>query len=171
MKTLPFKCIWKHILLHWMFLFIHSLISTCILCFVDSGKAYDRVRRGILWRVRRAFGVYPTCYHGSLGPCNHREVRLVPGERWGPSGLHPLSPIHDFHGQNIQAQRESGLVTSGSHVCYLQMRRSCSFHRALPNPRPRFSGFCSGVRGEWSVRSIRHYRRSVLHHFQNHSAA
>ncbi|KAI3358423.1 hypothetical protein L3Q82_014856 [Scortum barcoo] len=75
------------------------------MCFVDLEKAFDRVPRGILWGVLREYGV--------RGPLLRAVRSLYDRSR---------SLVH-IAGRFLgvaRGRRESGLGTTGFHLCFLQ---------------------------------------------------
>ncbi|KAI3359987.1 hypothetical protein L3Q82_014319 [Scortum barcoo] len=71
------------------------------MCFVDLEKAFDRVPRGILWGVLREYGM------GSGGPLLRAVRSLYDQEQ-------------ELGSHCRQGRRESGLGTTGFHLCFLQ---------------------------------------------------
>ncbi|KAI3369605.1 hypothetical protein L3Q82_025319 [Scortum barcoo] len=75
------------------------------MCFVDLEKAFDRVPRGILWGVLREYGVREPLLRAvrSLYDRSRSLVRIA-GRFLGVA----------------RGRRESGLGTTGFHLCFLQ---------------------------------------------------
>ncbi|KAL7854802.1 hypothetical protein SRHO_G00169920 [Serrasalmus rhombeus] len=86
------------------------------MCFVDLEKAFDCVPRGILWEVLREYGV-----HGSL-------LRAIQALYKQSRSL--VRMAGKFLGA-VRGWRLSGLVTSRSHRCCLQMMWSYWGHQAV----------------------------------------
>ncbi|KAI3355273.1 hypothetical protein L3Q82_018130 [Scortum barcoo] len=86
-----------------------SLPNQSYMCFVDLEKAFDRVPHGILWGCSSEYGV------------------------WGPL-LRAVRTLYDQSRSLVRiagrAGGESGLGTTGFHLCFLQMMLSCWLHQA-----------------------------------------
>ncbi|KAI3365768.1 hypothetical protein L3Q82_000703 [Scortum barcoo] len=106
------------------------------MCFVDLEKAFDRVPRGILWGVLHEYGAVQSLYDRS------RSLVRIAGSKSDLFPVHvglrqgcPLSPVlfiifMDRISRRSQGgRRESGLGTTGFHLCFLQMMLSCWLHQ------------------------------------------
>ncbi|KAI3354215.1 hypothetical protein L3Q82_018755, partial [Scortum barcoo] len=89
------------------------------MCFVDLEKAFDRVPRGILWGVLHEYGVRGPLLRAvrSLYDRSRSLVRIA-GRFLGVA----------------RGRRESGLGTTGFHLCFLQMMLSCWHGFIKPGP-------------------------------------
>ncbi|KAI3375386.1 hypothetical protein L3Q82_021872 [Scortum barcoo] len=96
------------------------------MCFVDLEKAFDRVPRGILWGVLREYGVQ--------GPLL-RAVRSL------------YEPEQELGSHCRQGRRESGLGTTGFHLCFLRMMLSwlASSGQDLQHVLKRFAAECEAA--------------------------
>ncbi|KAI3364976.1 hypothetical protein L3Q82_001140 [Scortum barcoo] len=102
------------------------------MCFVDLEKAFDRVPRGILWGVLREYGVRGPLLRAvrSLYDRSRSLVRIA-GRFLGVA----------------RGRRESGLGTTGFHLCFLQMMLSCWLHSSqdLQHVLERFAAECEAA--------------------------
>ncbi|KAI3368501.1 hypothetical protein L3Q82_025391 [Scortum barcoo] len=114
------------------------------MCFVDLEKAFDRVPRGILWGVLREYGVRGPLLRAvrSLYDRSRSLVRIA-GRFLGVA----------------RGRRESGLGTTGFHLCFLQMMLSCWLHQHQPGPSAhvleRFAAECEAAGMRISTSKLR----------------
>ncbi|KAI3370041.1 hypothetical protein L3Q82_024842 [Scortum barcoo] len=103
------------------------------MCFVDLEKAFDRVPRGIiLWGVLREYGV--------RGP-------LLRAVRFLYDRSRSLVRIAGRFLGVARGRRESGLGTTGFHLCFLRMMLSCWLHQArtVQHVLERFAAECEAA--------------------------